>query len=197
MNKTNKDYFTFSVHSSALVVGQTGSGKTELVKQYMRRLEKAYTPDELKYIIYDLKQVEFMPESVDGANPDYLYTEVRYGTAIDMEYLEAIAELSEQRTQNNQRKPMIFTYIEECDMAVTYPGRFHAAVKKINQHATKSNMKLIFSTSRPSRNVIPTDFMNSFDLILSGTLASKADEEYLSMSGASTLEPYEFLVREL
>ncbi len=36
-NKTDKDYFTFNVDNSALLVVQTGSGKTELVSQYMSR----------------------------------------------------------------------------------------------------------------------------------------------------------------
>lgn len=196
MNKTNKDYFTFNVHNSALVVGQTGSGKTELVRQYIQRLEQALTPEQMKYVIYDLKMVEFDPKWEGGAKQEYLYTPVRTGKPEDMDYLEELARLAEKRATEEEPQPMIFIYIEECDMAAQYPGRFHSAVIRINENAKRANMKLIFSTSRPSPDIIPSDFRDSFDLILSGILASEADEKTLGMPGATKLNQYEFLVKE-
>ena len=195
-NRTNKDYFTFNVHSSALVVGRTGTGKTELVRQYIRRLEQAFTPDQMKYVIFDLKQVEFNPRYADGAKQEYLYSPIRFGKSEDMDYLEDLADLAEQRVGEDNPEPMIFIYIEECDMAAQYPGRFHSAVIRINENAKRANMKLIFSTSRPSPDIIPSDFRDSFDLILSGILASEADEKTLGMPGATKLNQYEFLVKE-
>lgn len=197
MNKTNKDYFTFHVHNSALLVGQTGSGKTELVRQYIRRLEQAFTPEQMKYVIYDLKQVEFNPNWEDGAKEKYLYTLVRTGKPEDMDYLEELAELAEMRTAEESPQPLIFIYIEECDLAAQYPGRFHDAVMKINKNAKQANMKLMFSTSRPSPDIIPSNFRDSFDLILSGTLASEADERTMGIPGATSLQPHEFIVKEL
>jgi DNA segregation ATPase FtsK/SpoIIIE-like protein len=197
MNKTNKDYFTFNVHNSALVVGQTGSGKTELVRQYIRRLEQAFTPEQMKYVIYDLKMVEFDPKWEGGAKDEYLYTPVRTGKPEDMDYLEELAQLAENRATEEEPQPMIFIYIEECDLAVQYPGRFHDAVMKINANAKQANMKLIFSTSRPSPDIIAPDFRDSFDLILSGTLASGADEKTMGVPGATSLQPHEFVVKEL
>lgn len=195
-NRTNKDYFTFNVHSSALVVGQTGTGKTELVRQHIRRLEQAFTPDQMKYVIFDLKQVEFDSKHADGAKQEYLYSPIRFGKPEDMDYLEELADLAEQRAKEEKPEPMIFIYIEECDMAAQYPGRFHNAVIRINENAKRANMKLMFSTSRPSPDIIPSDFRDSFDLILSGILASEADEKTLGMPGATRLNQYEFLVKE-
>jgi DNA segregation ATPase FtsK/SpoIIIE-like protein len=197
MNKTNKDYFTFNVHNTALVVGQTGSGKTELVRQYMRRLEAAFKPEQMKYVIFDLKVVEFDPKGEGGAKEDYLYTTVRTGTPEDMGYLEELAALAEQRAAQENTHPLIFIYIEECDMAFLYPGRFQEATIKINTYAERANMKLIFSTSRPSPDIITSDFRDSFDLILSGKLASTADEETLGVSGAARLPLHEFIVKEV
>lgn len=196
MNKTNKDFFTFNVHDSALVVGQTGSGKTELVRQYLRRLEQAFTPEQMKYVIYDLKAVEFDPKWEGGAKQEYLYTPVRTGNPEDMDYFEELAQLAENRATEEEAQPMIFIYIEECDLAVQYPERFHDAVMKINANAKQANMKLIFSTSRPSPDIITPDFRDSFDLILSGILASEADEKTLGIPGATKLNQYEFLVKE-
>ena len=197
MNKTNKDYFTFNVHNSALVVGQTGTGKTELVRQYIRRLEQAFTPDQMKYVIFDLKQVEFDSKHADGAKQEYLYSPIRFGKPEDMDYLEELADLAEQRAKEEKPEPMIFIYIEECDLAVQYPERFHHAVMKINATAKQANMKLIFSTSRPSPDIITPIFRDSFNLILSGTLASEADERTMGIPGATSLQPHEFIVKEL
>lgn len=197
MNITNKDYFTFNMHNSALVVGQTGTGKTELVRQYIRRIEQAFTPEQMKYVIYDLKVVEFDPKWEGGAKEEYLYTPVRTGKPEDIDYLEELAQLAENRIAEEGSQPMIFIYIEECDLAAQYPGRFHDAMMKINKNAKRANMKLIFSTSRPSVDILPEDFINSFDLILSGTLASEIDEKTVGIAGATKLRPYEFAVREV
>ena len=197
MNKTNKDYFTFNVHNSALVVGQTGSGKTELVRQYIRRLEQAFTPEQMNYVIYDLKQVEFNPNWEGGVKAEYLYTSVRTGKPEDMDYLEELAQLAENRATEEKPQPMIFIYIEECDLAVQYPERFRDAVMKINANAKRANLKLIFSTSRPSPDIITPIFRDSFNLILSGTLASEADERTMGIPGAASLQPHEFIVKEL
>ncbi len=196
MNITNKDYFTFNVHHSALVVGQTGTGKTELVRSYIRRLEQAFTPDEIKYVIFDLKVVEFDPKYEEGAKEQYLYTPVRTGTQEDMAYLEELAALSTKRAGEAQPTPLIFIYIEECDLAAQYPERFHSSVSEINRNAQKANMKLVFSTSRPSPDIIPPEFRDSFDLILAGRLASELDERSLGVSGATSLNLYEFMVKE-
>ena len=204
MNTTNKDYFTFNLHNSALVVGQTGSGKTELVRSYIRRLEKAFTPDKMKYVIFDLKQVEFsttFPDGSrndDGAKTEYLLVPVMHGIDNDMDYLEELAKLSEKRSSENSPSPFIFIYIEECDMAYLYKDRFFTAVKTINRNAAKANMKLIFSTSRPARDdVVPEDFIQSFDLVLAGKLASIVDEVTVGMPGATRLSDHSFMVREI
>lgn len=197
MNKTNKDYITFNVHNSALLVGQTGTGKTELVRQYIRRLEAAFTPEQMKCVIYDHKVVEFRPKSEGGAKEEYLHTPVRTGKPEDMDYLEELAQLAKARYKLDKPEPLLFIYIEECDLAAQYPDRFHKAVMTINSRAKKANMKLIFSTSSPRPEIIPPDFRDSFDLILSGILASNVDEENLGMPGTALMSPHEFLVKEL
>jgi DNA segregation ATPase FtsK/SpoIIIE-like protein len=202
VNTTNKDYFTFNVHNSALLVGQTGTGKSELVRTYLRRLEQAFTPGQMRYVIYDLKQVEWLPHLANGkTNPSgaklaYLYKNVMYGAPQNMDYLEDLAKLAEARSKEQKPEPFIFIYIEKCDMAFQYPNRFHDAIIKIIRTAKDANMKLIFSTSRPSFNVIPPHFRNSFDLVLSGTLASETDAVTMGMPGAESLSKYVFMVKE-
>ena len=195
---TNADYFTFNVHNSMLLVGQTGSGKTELVRRYIRRLEQAFTPEQMQYVIYDLKQVEFTVGTDDGPDEKYLYTPVRTGKPEDMDYLEELTDLAQARADGNEAKDkLLFIYIEECDMAYAHPDRFTPAVMKINRYAQQANMKLVFSTSRPDPKFMTPDFRDSFDLILSGHLASEYDEETLGIHGThGIMFPYEFIVKE-
>lgn len=198
MNITNADYFTFNVHHSALVVGQTGSGKTELVRSYIRRLEQAFTPEQMQYIIYDLKQVEFDPKWDGGAKLEYLYTPIRTGTPEDMDYLEELADLAQARADGDKPKDkLLFTYIEECDMAYAYPDRFSKTVMRINRYAAQANMKLIFSTSSPSPEFMTPDFRDSFDLILCGLFSlSPKHTETIGIPQATNLNPYQFIVKE-
>lgn len=195
---TNADYFTFNVHNSMLLVGQTCSGKTELVRRYIRRLERAFTPEQMQYVIYDLKQIEFTVGTDDGPDEKYLYTPVRTGKPEDMDYLEELADLAQLRANGTESKDrFLFIYVEECDLAAQYPDRFHAVIMQINKYARRANMKLVFSTSSPRRNIIPPDFRDSFELILSGPLASEYDEETLGIHDThGIMFPYEFIVKE-
>lgn len=198
MNTTSADYFTFNVHYSALVVGQTGSGKTELVRSYIRRLEQAFTPEQMQYIIYDLKQVEFDPGWDGGAKVEYLYTPIRTGTPEDMDYLDELADLAQARADGDKPKDkLLLTYIEECDMAYAYPDRFSKAVMRINRYAAQANMKLIFSTSSPSAEFMTPDFRDSFDLILCGLFSLNPKyTETIGIPQAVSLSPYQFIVKE-
>ncbi len=98
--------------------------------------------------------------------------------------------------KNSVTKPLIFICIEECDMAFIEAPRFENALIEINANAKQANMKLIFSTSRPSPSVISKKLMNSFDLIVAGRLASDADYEYLGVPKQQNLEPYSFTIVE-
>ncbi len=196
MNKTDKDYFTFNVGNSILLVGQTGSGKSYLLDALFERLVKAKKPEELQFVIFDMTLFEVM--NIREGYPEYVELVVTYDTHQPdemMQSLEKYADLAEAGRTGMSSEIIIL--IEECDMAAAYPGRFHDAVSTINRNAAKANMKLIFSTSRPSVDIVPANFRDSFDIILCGLLASKYDEETLGVPGGSeNTTPYSFIVKE-
>ena len=196
MNKTDRDYFTFNVGNSILLVGQTGSGKSFLLDALFERFVKAKKPEELQFVIFDMTLFEVM--NIREGYPEYIdlvVTPETHESEETMGILEKYAELA--KTGRPDGTTEIVILIEECDMAAAYPGRFHEAVMTINNNAAKANMKLIFSTSRPSRDIVPADFRDSFDIILCGLLASKYDEETLGVPGGSgNTTPYSFIVKE-
>lgn len=191
MNTTNRDYFTFNVDNSALVVGHTGSGKTEFVRQLIERLQEAQSTEEVKFVIFDMKVVEF-----SDTNKDYLYCDVITDPDTGLVKLDELAELAIQCSESGTNKPQIFIYIEECDIAAVDQKRFNKAVITINNNALKANMKLIYSTSRPSPDVVSKELIESFDLILAGTLASTADERYLGIPNGMSTKLHEFVVKD-
>lgn len=190
---TNADYFTFNVDNSMLLTGQTGTGKTHLVRKLINAIQATHTPEEARFALFDLKQVEF-----SDTNPHYLFFPVVKDPGVGLDKLDELADLSVSRASSDDKKSLLFVYIEECDMAAADQQRFDKAVMMINKNAKKANMKLVYSTSRPAPGVVSKNLIASFDLILSGQLASQADADHLGVpfrDGAKT-EPYTFLVTQ-
>lgn len=191
MNITNADYFTFNVDHSLFIAGATGSGKSYLVHKLIDQLKSAQSPQEVSFALFDLKYVEFT-----DFEKDYQYFDVVNDPNEGLDKLDRLAELSLERAKNHTHKPMIFIYIEECDMAAVDQKRFDKAVITINKYAKDANMKLVYSTSRPAPDVVSKKLLASFDLLLVGQLASKVDAKHLGVPYSEKLDRYSFLVSQ-
>lgn len=199
MNTTNADYFTFNVNNSMLLVGQTGSGKTFLVKKLLYTLESAFTPDQMKFALFDMKNVEFVNEGTDddrSYSHEYLLFDVVLDPIKGLDKLDELAKLAKNRAKLNKPVPLIFIYIEECDMTVFDKERFDHALITINENARDANMKLIYATSRPGEAAISKRLLHSFELILAGPLADMLDYDYLEVPQVTDLKPYDFAITE-
>lgn len=199
MNITNAEYFTFNAHNSLLLVGESCSGKTYLARRLVERYMQAKNPDELKFVFFDLKQVEFSDFMDEEEKRPYLLFDVQFGDEKSFDVLDQLADLSIERTQSNAQMPLIFIYIEECDMACQNQSRFDEALITINQNAKKANMKLIYSTSSPRPDTISKELVDSFNLVLIGILSYDHwlyDYFDISKESRPTLSDFEFLVVE-
>lgn len=193
MNITNADYFTFNVDNTIFLTGQTGSGKSVLQDRLFERMVAGHTPDSLQFILMDMTQCDF--EGLQENHSEFIQ---KYMTdsSEGLDTLDEIAALSDERIKDGVTKPMIFVSIEECDMAAIDPARFQASITKINANAKEANIKLIFSTSRPSPDIIPKDLLKTFDLTVSGILASQFDHDHLNVPTYNDQKSYEFIVVE-
>ena len=178
-----------------LLVGQTGSGKTELARKIKDNLELAFSPDEMKYALFDLKIVEFQTEHGNSKKEYLLFDVVNDSEDFGFSKLEELAALSSYRALLDNPKPLIFVYIEECDFAMMNQKRFDDSVITINQNARKANMKLIYSTSRPCDKTVSKRLLHSFELILTGPLQD-CDYDYLEVPRVSDLKLYDFALTE-
>ncbi len=189
---TNSDYFTFNVDNSMFLTGQTGSGKSVLQDKLIERYVEGHTPETLQFVLLDMTSVDF--GDLRDNHKEYIQKYLAIDSEGGLKILEDMALLSETRIKEGITKPLIFICIEECDMAMISQERFSKSLITINNNAKQANMKLIFSTSRPSPDVIPKPLLASFDLVIAGELASDADHEWLGVPKPKTWERYSFVV---
>jgi hypothetical protein len=143
--------------------------------------------------LFDLKRIEFQKEGRDYKK-EYLYFDVVSDSEIGLSRLDELASESEHRLKSpSSNKPIIFIYVEECDMSCLDQDRFDNAVIKINKNAKKANMKLIYSTSRVSDDTVSKKLLDSFDLILYGPLIEYT-YDYLGVIKPDNLKQFDFVV---
>lgn len=195
MNITNSDYFTFNAHNSLLLVGKSGSGKSHLVRSLISKIQKSHKPEKTKFVIFDLKRVEFLTDK--DIDKDYLLQDVIYSTEEGLKVLNSLVAMAEQRAASQGDKmPQIFVYIEECDMAVADNTQFNKSIIQLNSLALRSNMKIVYSTSRFDEMAVSDELLQSFELMLVG----RSSDEHLDRLGLKrahdTSEPHGFMVLE-
>lgn len=189
MRIISADTFTFHEGHSLFITGATRSGKSYLVHKLIDQLKSALAFEEVKFALFDLKRVEFT-----DFDKDYLYFDVVNDLDEGLDRLDELAELSLKRTKAATKKPMIFIYIEECDIAYVDQKRFDKAVISINQNAKKASMKLIYSTSRLEHASVSEDLLASFDLILAGQLADNQHAKLFGIPYSDKLERFAFVL---
>lgn len=191
MNITNAEYFTFNVDNSLLLVGQTGTGKSVLEEKYLKRLITSHTADELKFVLLDMTGVDF--SDIRENHPEYILEDIKFDAEKGLELLNRFATTVAERMETRTSIPLLVLCIEECDMAAVDQKRFDEALIKINGYAKVANVKVIFSTSRPAPDVLSKLLINSFDVILAGTLG-ESDYEYLGIPMPREHNRYDFIV---
>lgn len=152
-----------------LIAGATGSGKSVLTNGFINSLIMMKTPDELKLILVDPKQVEFMDYNGIAHLLTPVVTEMeRAVNALkwavgEMEKRYSI--LAQDQVRNiegyNQKKgfaamPYIVIVIDEmADMMMTSNKvEAEVAIVRLAQKARAVGIHLILATQRPSVNVI-------------------------------------------
>lgn len=152
-----------------LVAGATGSGKSILINGFILSLLYTKTPDEVKFIMVDPKQVEL----AEYNGIPYLLTPVITEMDKVLNSLKwAIAEMEQRYTifreshvknieSYNQMKgyaalPYIIIVIDEmADMMMsTNKAETETAIVRLAQKARATGIHLILATQRPSVNVL-------------------------------------------
>ena len=161
-----------------LVAGATGQGKSVGLNVIIMSLLKKKSPDELKLILIDPKQVEFSIYS--SLENSYLAAPVITETEQASRTLNAICDLMDERYQllssvdaRNIKEynalsiveplPYIVTVIDEyADLIMTSGKETERAICRIAQKARAVGIHLILATQRPATTIVTGNIKANF-----------------------------------
>ena len=137
-----------------LIGGSTGSGKSVCIKSILSQLMRTKTPDEVKFIIYDEKCVEFRRMG----NCPYLFKPVITDPQALLSVLEALRDGLEDRTQvirNGAPVPRIVVVADEyAGLMVSHSERAEPLLAKMLVLGRTAGVHFIFASQRPDEVVM-------------------------------------------
>ncbi|MBN1915734.1 DNA translocase FtsK 4TM domain-containing protein [Candidatus Dojkabacteria bacterium] len=151
-----------------LIAGATGSGKSVLTNTFIISLLMTKTPDEVRFIMVDPKQVEL---SDYNGIPHLLTPVITEMEKVKHSLIWAIAEMEKRYTIFSEAKvrniegynqmmgfaalPYIIIVIDEmADMMLTGGAEVETAIVRLAQKARATGIHLLLATQRPSVDVL-------------------------------------------
>ena len=186
-----------------LIAGTTGSGKSVCTNSMIQSVLFRATPDEVRILLIDPKQVEFGiyngiphllvpvvtdPRKAAGAL-GWAVTEMlnRYKTFADnnVRDLESYNELA-RRSDTLKPMPLILIVIDELsDLMIAAANEVEDAIIRLAQMARAAGMHLVIATQRPSVDVITGLIKANIPSRLALTVASQVDSRTILDAGGA------------
>ena len=137
-----------------LIGGSTGSGKSVCIKSILSQLMRTKTPDEVKFIIYDEKCIEFRRMG----NCPYLFKPVVTDPQALLSVLEMVRDEFEDRTQairNGDPVTRIVVVADEyAGLMVSHSERAEPLLAKMLVLGRAAGVHFVFATQRPDEVVM-------------------------------------------
>ncbi len=192
-----------------LVAGTTGSGKSVCMNTMICSLLYNATPDEVKLLLIDPKQVEFSvyngiphllvpvvsdPRKAAGAL-GWAVTEMlsRYKTlnANGVRDIGAYNQLCDE-VEGLQKMPQIVIFIDELsDLMTVAPSEVEDSIQRLAQMARAAGMHLVIATQRPSVDVITGVIKANIPSRIALSVSSQVDSRtIIDSAGAEKLMGY-------
>ncbi len=186
-----------------LVAGTTGSGKSVCLNSMIVSILYNATPDEVKLLLIDPKQVEFGiynglphllvpvvsdPRKASGAL-GWAVTEMlsRYKTlnANGVRDIAAYNSLCDER-DDIQKLPHIVIFIDElADLMTVAPSEVEDSIQRLAQMARAAGMHLVVATQRPSVDVITGVIKSNIPSRIALTVKSYVDSKIIIDTGGA------------
>ena len=186
-----------------LVAGQTGSGKSVCLSSIICSLLLASTPDEVRFIIGDLKRVDFagfngVPHLIVPVMTDHekILNALYWLTGeMDRRYrlfarasARNIAGYNETRIGADRIPYIVFIIDELADLMLQAPIQVEKQITRVAQLARATGIHLILGTQRPSVDVITGLIKANIPARIAFATASSVDSRtILDMTGAEKL----------
>ena len=185
-----------------LVAGTTGSGKSVCLNSMIVSLLYNATPDEVKLLMIDPKQVEFTvyngiphlivpvvsdPRKASGALA-WAVTEMltRYKTFSDNNVRDIKGYNSICESLGEKKMPQIVIFIDELsDLMMAAPHEVEDSICRLAQMARAAGMHLVIATQRPSVDVITGLIKANIPSRISLTVSSQIDSRTIIDAGGA------------
>ena len=189
-----------------LVAGATGTGKSVGLNSLLISLMYKYSPQELRFIIVDPKQVEFA--AFEGI-PHMMFNEIIYDAPKAVAMLNwAVKEMESRYTllrkavvhnideynaqidpRKDKKLPRIVIIIDEfADLMSTDKKSIEEKIARIAQKARAAGIYLILATQRPSVNIMEGSIKTNFTSRIAFKMSNAIDSTtILGEAGAEKL----------
>jgi DNA segregation ATPase FtsK/SpoIIIE, S-DNA-T family len=188
-----------------LVAGTTGSGKSGCVNAMLSSILLRATPNEVKLVLVDPKQVELNHyESIPHLITPVVTSprlaanvlanlikemEERYGL-MSRARTRSIVELNRQREASGEKKlPYILCVIDElADLMMVAPGEVEDSIIRLAQKSRAVGIHLLLATQRPSADIITGMIKANVPARIAFAVSSQTDSRViLDQNGAESL----------
>ena len=188
-----------------LVAGTTGSGKSGCVNAMLSSILLRATPNEVKLVLVDPKQVELNHyESIPHLITPVVTSprlaanvlanlikemEERY-SVMSRSRTRSIVELNRRREENGERKlPYILCVIDElADLMMIAPGEVEDSIIRLAQKSRAVGIHLLLATQRPSADIITGMIKANVPARIAFAVSSQTDSRViLDQNGAESL----------
>lgn len=163
--KNNDVLLNLATHRFLLLTGSTGTGKSIFHNYIYKQLVAENLSEEIGFIFLDMTRVDFCI----WKSPYISKIETDAGKAIAM--LEQLAKEEASATRHT------IVQIEECDIFVNFTERAENAVRVLL--ANRSDVTLIYSTSRPGGNALSPNLLALIDTRIVFELSTQKDLDYV------------------
>jgi len=164
-------HFAPEVIHLTLICGVTGSGKSHFHESLYKELMSKNSPDKLGFVFLDMTRVDFTnwPE-------EYMHKPRIVDAKKAIKILEQLAneEIGDKH---------VFVHIEECDMFAVDRYRVENAILQLK--ISQPNIHVVYSTSRPSEEVMSHDLICQADLKIIFKVASVETSKRLLMGDSA------------
>ena len=175
-----------------LIAGTTGSGKSVCLNSMIVSILYNATPEEVKLLMIDPKQVEFTiyngiphllvpvvsdPRKASGALA-WAVTEMltRYKTFSENSVRDIAGYNSICESQGKKKMPQIVIFIDELsDLMMAAPNEVEDSICRLAQMARAAGMHLVIATQRPSVDVITGIIKANIPSRISLSVSSQVD----------------------
>ena len=150
--------------ANLLIVGNSGSGRFNFINRYLSDLVRAYSPEKLRIILVDPKNYLFsdysdLPHLMFGiiGREDKFYKIVNYlNQEIDKRLNNESSEAGAIVLIIDEIADFIINSIEKREL-------LEKVFKKITTSSDKTNIHVIFSTTRIDKTILTNNFLQCFE----------------------------------